>query len=210
MDKTTSTRGLSPLRGSNARMAVFPGLTPGATIFRSFGADEKSRLVLIQRFFAHNFIQRTCFLARGLTRGWDGENADGCSSLVAADGDLVAYFYRVRRLCDISVDGDAGAVTEFLGQRAATTEPTRFKEEVETHGRSDEYWVMSDESGPGPQLMTSAYCSLLTAYWSYGLGKIPSILPFFFFSPGSPPPLGIPFSAVFSGVIFNIGYTAAA
>ena len=42
----------------------------------------------------------------------------------------------------------------------------------------------------------------------YGFGKIPSSLPFFFFSPGCSPPLGIP--AVFSGVTFNIGYTAAA
>ena len=59
--------------------------------------------------------------------------------MVAADADLVTYFDRVGRLRDISVDGDAGSVTELLGQRAATTEPARFKEEIETHGRSDEY-----------------------------------------------------------------------
>ncbi len=66
--------------------------------------------------------------------------------MVAADADLITHFYCVGRLRDISVDGDAGGVTELLGQRAATTEPACFKEEVETH-ESFEFQVSGFELG---------------------------------------------------------------
>lgn len=166
----------------------------------------RSLLGVVYSFFSQYFIHTACFLARGLTSGWNGQYADGSYRVVATNTDLISHFHRVRRFRCTSIDRDAARITEFLCQRASTTKAACFKKEIETHQKEG-----AGGRGRG-RCSKSATCFLLLppAPVSYGFGKIPSSLPFFFFSPGCSPPLGIPFSAVFSGVIFRIGYTAAA
>jgi hypothetical protein len=121
-----------------------------------------------------------------------------------ADEDLVACFDGMGRLRRTSVDRNATCVAEFLGQGATPGETAGFKEQIETHAEARSRRQGQEAGAEDFFLPTApAVCS-----WFYGLGKIPSNLPFFFsgFSPAVDEPL---FSAVFSGASFNSGPTAA-